>query len=142
MRLLNLSVIFLMFFVLMIMSLLFFFILCLFLFFFSSRRRHTRCALVTGVQTCALPICDRRGRRRLHLDRRADQARARDRPVDEAGAATGKVRAPRATAARKAHLPPAEGKQPFSRLRKESSPSPACGRKAADRKSTRLNSSH
>src|SRR3546814_12977900 len=29
-------------------------LLCLF--FFSSRRRHTRCALVTGVQTCALPI--------------------------------------------------------------------------------------
>src|SRR3546814_9714573 len=27
------------------------------LFFFSSRRRHTRCALVTGVQTCALSIC-------------------------------------------------------------------------------------
>src|SRR3546814_8276464 len=25
-------------------------------FFFSSRRRHTRCALVTGAQTCALPI--------------------------------------------------------------------------------------
>src|SRR3546814_16463659 len=25
-------------------------------FFFSSRRRHTRCALVTGVRTCALPI--------------------------------------------------------------------------------------
>src|SRR3546814_4911398 len=35
---------------------------CLFtiemLFFFSSRRRHTRCALVTGVQTCALPIVE------------------------------------------------------------------------------------
>src|SRR3546814_5054521 len=30
--------------------------LCVILFFFSSRRRHTRCALVTGVQTCALPI--------------------------------------------------------------------------------------
>src|SRR3546814_4702092 len=29
-------------------------------FFFSSRRRHTRCALVTGVQTCALPIFDDR----------------------------------------------------------------------------------
>src|SRR3546814_1324009 len=29
---------------------------CCYLFFFSSRRRHTRCALVTGVQTCALPI--------------------------------------------------------------------------------------
>src|SRR3546814_5339703 len=28
----------------------------LFVFFLSSRRRHTRCALVTGVQTCALPI--------------------------------------------------------------------------------------
>src|SRR3546814_3909076 len=28
-----------------------------YVFFFSSRRRHTRCALVTGVQTCALPIC-------------------------------------------------------------------------------------
>src|SRR3546814_5435031 len=30
-------------------------VLCL---FFSSRRRHTRCALVTGVQTCALPITE------------------------------------------------------------------------------------
>src|SRR3546814_839421 len=29
---------------------------CCSIFFFSSRRRHTRCALVTGVQTCALPI--------------------------------------------------------------------------------------
>src|SRR3546814_1646331 len=33
------------------------FLMCIvFIFFFSSRRRHTRCALVTGVQTCALPI--------------------------------------------------------------------------------------
>src|SRR3546814_3407577 len=32
------------------------FVYFFFLFFFSSRRRHTRCALVTGVQTCALPI--------------------------------------------------------------------------------------
>src|SRR3546814_1192594 len=30
------------------------FIMCFF--FFSRRRRHTRCALWTGVQTCALPI--------------------------------------------------------------------------------------
>src|SRR3546814_13224329 len=37
-------------------------LLLLCLFFFSSRRRHTRCALVTGVQTCALPICLSRGR--------------------------------------------------------------------------------
>src|SRR3546814_3815540 len=33
-------------------------------FFFSSRRRHTRCALVTGVQTCALPIFES-GRQRF-----------------------------------------------------------------------------
>src|SRR3546814_13735097 len=32
------------------------------MFFFSSRRRHTRCALVTGVQTCALPISPPGGR--------------------------------------------------------------------------------
>src|SRR3546814_1045411 len=32
------------------------------LFFFSSRRRHTRCALGTGVQTCALPIFDYQAR--------------------------------------------------------------------------------
>src|SRR3546814_1664115 len=33
-----------------------FFCIFFFSFFFSSRRRHTRCALVTGFQTCALPI--------------------------------------------------------------------------------------
>src|SRR3546814_3054984 len=32
------------------------FVVIFIFFFFSSRRRHTRCALVTGVQTCALPI--------------------------------------------------------------------------------------
>src|SRR3546814_5766639 len=37
------------------MSVIVIYFLC-FVFFFSSRRRHTRCALVTGVQTCALPI--------------------------------------------------------------------------------------
>src|SRR3546814_9301360 len=42
-----------------VMSCAFPFLNCVFVmnfFFFSSRRRHTRCALVTGVQTCALPI--------------------------------------------------------------------------------------
>src|SRR3546814_5926360 len=38
----------------MMCTLLLSYLLCAF--FFSSRRRHTRCALVTGVQTCALPI--------------------------------------------------------------------------------------
>src|SRR3546814_1738160 len=45
------------------------YIICLYIFFFfSSRRRHTRCALVTGVQTCALPILAR-------LDQAAGAAR-------------------------------------------------------------------
>src|SRR3546814_3746942 len=46
--------------------------------FFSSRRRHTRCALVTGVQTCALPILTRRpqsGWRANRKGRRAAVAR-------------------------------------------------------------------
>src|SRR3546814_5773927 len=33
--------------------------------FFASRRRHTRCALVTGVQTCALPFCSATLRKQL-----------------------------------------------------------------------------
>src|SRR3546814_634506 len=40
------------------MSFIFIFFICV---FFSSRRRHTRCALVTGVQTCALPISSVQG---------------------------------------------------------------------------------
>src|SRR6184192_2181174 len=40
-------------------------------FFFSSRRRHTRCRLVTGVQTCALPISTRLPRSRAAATRRA-----------------------------------------------------------------------
>src|SRR3546814_8721789 len=47
--------------------------LLVYLFFFSSRRRHTRCALVTGVQTCALPISclpERRSAGAVHRDRR------------------------------------------------------------------------
>src|SRR3546814_944684 len=40
-----------------------------FVFFFSSRRRHTSCALVTGVQTCALPIFPKGEQRRLDLMR-------------------------------------------------------------------------
>src|SRR3546814_3252324 len=47
---------------------------CIF-FFFSSRRRHTRCALVTGVQTCALPIF-------LRSLARRDLRRLGDEPVE------------------------------------------------------------
>src|SRR3546814_1978432 len=59
-------------------------------FFFSSRRRHTRCALVTGVQTCALPIYQARGGAGckegeiVHVRRRRDRNEAGDlRPAHE-----------------------------------------------------------
>src|SRR3546814_10415624 len=47
-------------------------VMLFFVFFFSSRSRHTRCALVTGVQTCALPIS---------LQRPAPPQRPRGRPA-------------------------------------------------------------
>src|SRR3546814_2178800 len=61
-----------------------------FFFFFSSRRRHTRCALVTGVQTCALPISEQRrheqeeepAEKPLHEDHRPAR-RARQARLDE-----------------------------------------------------------
>src|SRR3546814_7751088 len=45
--------------------------------FFSSRRRHTRCALVTGVQTCALPISAPQSIETNLLAHAVDAARAR-----------------------------------------------------------------
>src|SRR3546814_9549647 len=53
-------------------------------FFFSSIRRHTRCALVTGVQTCALPIYrGRRGGRGLvSRDRVGEGGRQSAAPAD------------------------------------------------------------
>src|SRR3546814_7714131 len=57
-----------------------------FMFFFSSRRRHTRCALVTGVQTCALPIYeDRANRENYQFPRQCPVCGSEtERPVDEA----------------------------------------------------------
>src|SRR3546814_8923454 len=46
-----------------------------FCFLFSSRRRHTRCALVTGVQTCALPI-SHKTTQRMSLASRLAELRA------------------------------------------------------------------
>src|SRR3546814_7529693 len=61
----------------------------LFVFFFSSRRRHTRCALVTGVQTCALPIChDERQMQRQRRQRYMWKGKGEQRTMD---AATGLV---------------------------------------------------
>src|SRR3546814_3384305 len=48
-------------------------------FFFSSRRRHTRCALVTGVQTCALPILFRHPTVCAHIRLRRVSKRASER---------------------------------------------------------------
>src|SRR3546814_5081942 len=49
-------------------------------FFFSSRRRHTRCALVTGVQTCALPA-----RNAASPPRRPSTPRGGERHSDDGG---------------------------------------------------------
>src|SRR3546814_18382399 len=49
-------------------------------FFFSGRRRHTRCALVTGVQTCALPIW-RRARRLAAAARHVGELEAHHAPA-------------------------------------------------------------
>src|SRR3546814_8753753 len=46
-------------------------------FFFSSRRRHTRCALVTGVQTCALPIWSKGGKLATDVNGNAAHVQAR-----------------------------------------------------------------
>src|SRR3546814_19648403 len=47
--------------------------MCIVIFFFSSRRRHTMCALVTGVQTCALPISEELAQQRA-LQRKVYEA--------------------------------------------------------------------
>src|SRR3546814_3166462 len=54
------------------------FFFCCSHFFFSSRRRHTRCALVTGVQTCALPIFGALRHRRADENAAVRAARDRD----------------------------------------------------------------
>src|SRR3546814_4911478 len=55
-------------------------------FFFSSRRRHTRCALVTGVQTCALPIFAQRLHRRLDDVVRRRKVGLADTQIDDVSA--------------------------------------------------------
>src|SRR3546814_7395607 len=99
-------------------------------FFFSSRRRHTICALVTGVQTCALPISSAGGaqwaRSRTAIDRWAGRDRRRNR-ADERKSGE---RRPRQ----------AGGAEPLSGTQISGSEGTWAG--LTDRKSTRLNSSH
>src|SRR3546814_4278033 len=84
------------------------------LFFFSSRRRHTRCALVTGVQTCALPIY---GARRP-LRRPASDLRSR-RLAAERGGGRRQDRRPPEPAQERADLDSERGRTgPLSLLRR------------------------
>src|SRR3546814_10060608 len=126
--------------------------LLFFVFFFSSRRRHTRCALVTGVQTCALPICVAADifADAAAADQRKELRRKRDRFVDELNDLAWAIRvngpkgparhpgnanigftgfaAHNILAALQPHVAAATGS--------------ACTSGIPDRKSTRLNSSH
>src|SRR3546814_1994845 len=82
-----------------------FFVAVLF-FFFSSRRRHTRCALVTGAQTCALPIfTHRRGGSYLVMEGPQFSSRAESLLYRAAGLdVIGMTAMPEAALAREAEL--------------------------------------
>src|SRR3546814_7929951 len=60
-----------------------------FIFFFSSRRRHTRGALVTGVQTCALPISPMISEPSCGISSQPSGPRALPKPRDEGDQAAG-----------------------------------------------------
>src|SRR3546814_8246288 len=102
-------------------------------FFFSSRRRHTSCALVTGVQTCALPISGSEHiRHAVHGDHH-DHPDAEDAGQEtEAHSHGHHVHPAKGTAGYHPHESPWTMLVPLGVL--------ALG--AVDRKSTRLNSSH
>src|SRR3546814_7900308 len=98
-----------------------------FVFFFSSRRRHTRCALVTGVQTCALPIWG------LAVDEAAARIAAIRETLEESGLVLGLRNCPDADLACQIRERMKQGES-FAALLGEYG--------LEDRKSTRLNSSH
>src|SRR3546814_5618850 len=142
-----------MFFVISVMLclILFVFCFCFFIcFFFSSRRRHTRCALVTGVQTCDLPICREDARRPPP----PSPCPASPRPARSADRARGRLSPPRSSPPgwhdrRRRWLPsrgerwtrPARSPPPAARAAPSIDREPYRGRRT-DRKRTRLNSSH
>src|SRR3546814_1008152 len=111
-----------------------------FTFFFSSRRRHTRCALVTGVQTCALPIAGA-------LDRPnslVQMASGSDALLHIAGVVNVPTRADfeAGNAAATAHVVDAARAAGVTRFVHVSSLAAREPDLSQDRKSTRLNSSH
>src|SRR3546814_2328325 len=95
---------------------------CCSCFFFSSRRRHTRCALVTGVQTCALPIsrAEMMGSRRGSWERL--DANGDNRLDFEEWAITTSEKFAKADADRSCTLNAAE----FLTTRRKSKPKPKC----------------
>src|SRR3546814_3553748 len=129
-------------------------------FFFSSRRRDTRCALVTGVQTCALPISNRFG----HAEPRIAGAIARQACTLEQVILAGCSHPPAVELAERllAIAPREAGRDPLAKVFYADNGSagvevalkmafhwfrnrgdePRRTRFVSDRKSTRLNSSH
>src|SRR3546814_7862741 len=117
---------------------------CLSIFFFSSRRRHTRCALVTGVQTCALPIFNP-----IHEIEQVDPPHASQQQQPKQHPASHLKRQPTAQGhcwqITQRNQPPLRKPPPARRSAPEPAGAPyrrATPRQPADRKSTRLNSSH
>src|SRR3546814_8716950 len=118
--------------------------LCIF-FFFSSIRRHTRCALVTGVQTCALPIYPRWVSRVKRL-----AGKGWSRFADRYGDDVKGIRKEVSEIAAESELPISEFRRIVKTVQtgeKEASKAKtemveANLRLVIDRKSTRLNSSH
>src|SRR3546814_9055614 len=94
--------------------------------FFSSRRRHTRCALVTGVQTCALPICRFVDVSGVEVSESALRKLILDKGRDYENSAT-RV---------------SENRAAIENFWKEAASPGVTAISWADRKSTRLNSSH
>src|SRR3546814_8346086 len=105
---------------------------CILYFFFSIRRRHTRCALVTGVQTCALPISNR-----------ADHAGRKHCADDRAGVSmSAAMTAELASHFARIALGHVGREYPHKLDHVMAGPADVQSPRALDRKSTRLNSSH
>src|SRR3546814_2363063 len=121
---------------------------CVSLFFFSSRRRHTRCALVTGVQTCALPIWVLAGvRLREDTPVRVDSTAATESQGITGGSyiqiSAGTPSKPLLKEVSKETLPVIKAeKSSLQSLMDGGGALLADASQALDRKSTRLNSSH
>src|SRR3546814_2158764 len=111
-------------------------IFCILL-FFSSRRRHTRCALVTGVQTCALPIWSRSSDNGVPAGNSVRKA-ALSHPARLQETATMNPHRPHA-----GHAAPGRPLRGLYLLTPDDDDTARLLERArADRKSTRLNSSH